>query len=137
LYSTENPLIIKLREVEGMEIRTTARHFELTDNLRKFAEDEIKRLEKYYDHIIDCHLTMSVEKSRQIAELTVKVYGTVLTSKAKAFDMYVAVEQVLAKMETQIKKYKSKLREKKTAKRASLKTQPIAPEVSIPDEDLE
>ena len=32
-----------------MEIRTTARHFELTDNLRKFAEQEIKRLEKYYD----------------------------------------------------------------------------------------
>ena len=108
-----------------MEIRITARHFELTDNLKKFAEDEIKRLEKYYDHIIDCHVTMSVEKSRQIAELTVKVYGTVLTSKAKAFDMYVAVEQVIAKMETQIKKYKSKLREKKTAKRASLKTQPL------------
>jgi len=103
LYSTENPLIIKLREVEGMEIRTTARHFELTDNLRKFAEDEIKRLEKYYDHIIDCHLTMSVEKSRQIAELTVKVYGTVLTSKAKAFDMYVAVEQVPPKWKRRLK----------------------------------
>jgi putative sigma-54 modulation protein len=120
-----------------MEIRTTARHFELTDNLKKFAEDEVKRLEKYYDHIIDCHLTMSVEKSRQIAELTVKVYGTVLTSKAKAFDMYIAVEQVISKMETQIKKYKSKLREKKTAKKASIKTMPVKSEVGIRDEDLE
>jgi putative sigma-54 modulation protein len=118
-----------------MEIRTTARHFELTDNLKKFAEDEIKRLEKYYDHIIDTHLTMSIEKSRQIAELTVKVYGTVLTSKAKAFDMYLAVEQVIAKMETQIKKYKSKLREKKTAKKASIKTQPVkSPESEVEDE---
>jgi putative sigma-54 modulation protein len=121
-----------------MEIRTTARHFELTDNLKKFAEEEIKRLEKYYDHIIDCHLTMSVEKSRQIAELTVKVYGTVLSSKAKAFDMYVAVEQVISKMESQIKKYKAKLREKKTAKKAALKTQPVAsPEVSVPEEEIE
>src|SRR5512138_2839569 len=99
-----------------MDIRTTARHFELTDNLKRFAEEEIKRLEKYYDHIIDTHLTMSVEKSRQIAELTVKVYGTVLTSKAKGFDMYITIEQVISKMESQIKKYKSKLREKKTAK---------------------
>lgn len=105
-----------------MEIRTTARHFQLTDNLRNFAEDEIKRLEKYYDHIIDTHLTMSLEKSRQIAELTVKVYGTVLTSKAKAFDMYVAVEQVITKMESQIKKYKAKLREKKTARKSAVKT---------------
>ena len=115
-----------------MEIRTTARHFELTDSLRGFAENEAKRLEKYYDHIIDIHITMSVEKSRQIAEVSVKVYGTVLTAKAKAFDMYVAVEQVVTKMESQIKKYKSKLREKKTAKKASQKTkmtQPIGVEV--------
>ncbi len=105
-----------------MEIRTTARHFQLTDNLKKYAEDEIKRLEKYYDHIIDTHLTMSVEKSRQIAELTVKVYGTVLTAKAKAFDMYVAVEQVISKMEVQIKKYKAKLRDKKGVRKSPPKT---------------
>jgi len=110
-----------------MEIRITARHFQLTDNLHKFAEEEIKRLEKYYDHIIGSELTLSVEKSsRQIAELTVKVYGTVLASKAKAFDMYIAVEQVIGKMETQIKKYKAKLRDKKAAKKSSLKTQPVA-----------
>ncbi len=108
-----------------MDIRTTARHFQLTDNLRKYSEDEIKRLEKYYDHIIDTHLIMSVEKSRQIAELTVKVYGTVLTSKAKAFDMYVAVEQVISKMETQIKKYKAKLRDKKEVKKSPPKTRPL------------
>ncbi len=105
-----------------MEIRTTARHFQLTDNLRKYAQDEIKRLEKYYDHIIDTHLTMSVEKSRQIAELTVKVYGTVLTAKAKGFDMYVAVEQVISKMEVQIKKYKAKLRDKKGVRKSPPKT---------------
>ena len=109
-----------------MEIRTTARHFDLTDNLKQFVESEIKRLEKYFDHIIDTHLTMSVEKSRQIAELTVKVYGTVLISKAKAFDMYVAVEQVIGKMETQIKKYKDRLKDKKGAKKAPLKTREVA-----------
>jgi putative sigma-54 modulation protein len=111
-----------------MEIRTTARHFELTDNLRKFAEEELKRLEKYYDHIIDCHLTMSVEKARQTAELTVKVYGTKLMSKAKAYDMYVAVEQVITKMETQIKKYKAKLRDKKGARKSPPKMRPVVTE---------
>jgi putative sigma-54 modulation protein len=119
-----------------MEIRTTARHFQLTDNLKKFAEDEIKRLEKYYDHIIDAHITMTVEKSRQTAELTLKVYGTILTSKAKAFDMYISVEQAVAKMEAQIKKYKAKLREKKTAKKASLKTQPLQLETSEVESEI-
>lgn len=120
-----------------MEIRTTARHFELTDNLKNFAENEVKRLEKYYDHIIDAHLTMSVEKSRQIAEITVKVYGTMLSAKSKGFDMYVTVEQVITKMESQIKKYKSKLREKKAAKKASPKTQGTAATSTGQSEDEE
>jgi len=111
-----------------MEIRTTARHFDLSDNLRQFAETEIKRLEKYFDHIIDTHLTMSVEKSRQTAELSVKVYGTVLVSKARAFDMYVAIEQVIGKMESQIKKYKDRLKSKKGVKKTPPKTREVSAE---------
>jgi len=118
-----------------MEIRTTARHFELTDSLRKFAEEEIKRLEKYYDHIIDCQLTMSVEKSRQTAELTLKVYGTKLMAKSKAYDMYVAIEQVVTKMEVQIKKYKAKLRDKKGVKKSPPKKRPVPREET--EEELE
>ena len=105
----------------------------MTDNLKQFVESEIKRLEKYFDHIIDTHLTMSIEKSRQKAELSVKVYGTLLISKAKAFDMYVAVEQVITKMETQIKKYKDRLKDKKMAKRSSPKKR----EVTTENEDIE
>jgi len=116
-----------------MEIRTTARHFQLSDNLKQFAENEIKRLEKYFDHIIDTHLTMSVEKSRQTAELSVKVYGTVLISKAKAFDMYMAVEQVITKMETQIKKYKARLKEKKGVRKSPVKNREVAADA----EDIE
>jgi ribosome-associated translation inhibitor RaiA len=36
--------------------------------------------------------------------------------------MYVAVEQVISKMETQIKKYKAKLRDKKGVKKSPPKT---------------
>ena len=108
-----------------MEIRISARHFELSDNLKDFSEEEINRLQKYYSNIINAELTMSVEKSRQIAELSVKVYGTLLTSKAKAFDMYLAVEQVVTKMERQIKKYKGKLKDKKGAKKSPPKTRPV------------
>ncbi len=108
-----------------MKVTVTARHFELTENLNKYAIDEINRLEKYFDHIIEAHLTMSIEKNRQIADLSVKVYGTVLTSKAKTYDMYIAIEQVVSKMETQIKKYKAKLKDKKGARREPPKSRPV------------
>lgn len=108
-----------------MQIKVTARHFNLTDSLNSYANSEIKRLEKYFDHIIDAQLTMSIEKNRQIADLSVKVYGTTLTSKAKTYDMYLAIEQVVSKMETQIKRYKAKLKDKKNARREPLKTRPV------------
>ena len=39
-----------------MEVRTTARHFELTKELKDLVKKEINRLERYYDQIIDSHL---------------------------------------------------------------------------------
>jgi putative sigma-54 modulation protein len=99
-----------------MQIRTTARHFELTDDLRDFAEKGIQKLGRYFNHIIDTHLILETEKSRMTAELKLKVYGTVLTSKHKSFDMYDSVEKVIGKMEGQLKRYKGKLKDKKIKK---------------------
>lgn len=117
-----------------MQVKVTARHFELTDNINNYAMEEIKRLEKYYDHIIDANLTMTIEKNRQIAELSVKVYRTILTSKAKTYDMYVAIEQVVSKMETQIKRYKAKLKSKKGVRKEPPKTRAIEPEGELVEE---
>lgn len=96
-----------------MQSRTTARHFELTDELKSFVEKEIQKLEKYFNNIIDTHLILDAEKSRMTAELKVKVHGTVLTSKVRSFDMYESVEKVIGKMEQQLKKYKERLKDKK------------------------
>jgi putative sigma-54 modulation protein len=111
-----------------MRIRTTARHFDLTEDLKSFAEKQIDKLGKYFNHIIDSHLILDMEKSRMTAELKVKVYGTVLTSKYRSFDMYDSVEKVIDKMETQIKKYKAKLTDKKAKKTSAIKTRMNVPE---------
>jgi putative sigma-54 modulation protein len=99
-----------------MQIRTTARHFDLTDDLKIFAEKQIGKLERYFNNIIDSHLILEMEKSRMSAELKLKVYGTVLTSKHRSFDMYDSVEKVIDKMEGQLKRYKGKLIDKKAKK---------------------
>ncbi len=104
-----------------MQSRTTARHFDLTEELKSFVEKEIGKLEKYFNNIIDTHLILDAEKSRMTAELKVKVHGTILTSKVRSFDMYESVEKVIGKMEQQLKKYKERLKDKKakTVQKAS------------------
>lgn len=100
-----------------MEIRTTARHFELTPELKDFVDKEINRLERYYDHIINSHLILEEEGYRKSAELNLKVYGTILTSQHSSNDFRTSIEAALTKMETQLKKYKSKLKERKFRER--------------------
>ena len=109
-----------------MQIRITARHFDLTSELKDFAEKQIGKLGRYFNNIIDSHLILDMEKSRMTAELKVKVYGTVLTSKHRSFDMYDSVEKVIDKMEVQIKKYKAKLTDKKAKKASAIKEKMIS-----------
>ena len=106
-----------------MQSRTTARHFDLTEELKSFVEKEIGKLEKYFNNIIDTHLILDAEKSRMTAELKVKVHGTILTSKVRSFDMYESVEKVIGKMEQQLKKYKERLKDKKA--KTVQKTSPL------------
>ena len=104
-----------------MENRITARHFDLTPELKEFVEKQISRLNRYFNHIIDCHIILDMEKSRATAELKVKVYGTILNSKESSFEMYASVEKVISKMEAQLKKYKGKLKDTKPKKTKAIK----------------
>ena len=120
-----------------MQIRTTARHFDLTDDLKDFAEKQITKLERYFNQIIDAHLIMEMEKSRMTAELKMKVYGTVLTSKHRSFDMRDSVERVIDKMEIQLKRYKERLKDKKAKKAQKASPLRRGTEAASPEEEFE
>lgn len=101
-----------------MQVKLTSRHFELDQGLRTFAEQEISKLKRYFNNIIDAHLILEQEKSRLTAELTVKVYGTTLVAKSNGFEPRSAVEEVTDIMQGRLKKYKAKLQDKKAKGRS-------------------
>jgi putative sigma-54 modulation protein len=95
-----------------MQSRVTARHFELTDSLREHVNSRSRHLERFFDRIIDLHWVLDVDKHRHIADLSAKVHGTMLTGSAETSDMRVSVDEVAEKMESQLKKYKSRLKDR-------------------------
>jgi putative sigma-54 modulation protein len=105
-----------------MKIRITARHFDLTPELKDFATKEINGLDRFFDQIIDTHLILEAEGYRKRAELNLKVYGTVLTSQHSSDDFRTSIEGALDKMKRQLKKYKSKLKGRKFRQRKGGKT---------------
>jgi len=58
-----------------------------------------------------------VEKFRHIADVTLGVDGTWIKGIEETDDMYSAIDQVMDKLEKQVKKYRSKIRNRRTENR--------------------
>lgn len=109
--------ITRKKKGEKMQTFITARHFDISENQRNRAENGVKKLEKFFDHIIDCHIVMSVEKSRQVVEITLNVYEHTLKSIAESHDMNLSLDSAFQKAERQLKKFHDKLKSRKRLNR--------------------
>lgn len=96
-----------------MRVSITARHFELTNELKSYVREEIDKLTRFFDSIISATVVLEVEGYRHSAEISVRVYGTTLTGRGVSDQVKSAVEQAIDKLKTQLKKYKGKLKDKR------------------------
>ena len=96
-----------------MKITIVGRGIDVTEGLRSAVEDKIGKLERYFSADTEAHVTLSVEKERQKIEVTIPVKGNIIRSEQVSTDMYVSIDLVEEVIERQLKKYKSKLIDKK------------------------
>ena len=94
-----------------MEITVTFRHTEPIESLKEYAEDKISKLKKYLDTPLEAHIVLSVEKFRHQADITLSLNGTRIKAVEETEDMYSAIDQVMDKIEKQVKRHISKIRD--------------------------
>ncbi|MDD5559673.1 ribosome-associated translation inhibitor RaiA [Candidatus Methylomirabilis sp.] len=92
-----------------MQITITTRNIENTEALKRYAEEKIARLQKFVDQITSVHIILSVEKHRQIAEVTLHVRELTIRGEESSTDLYSAIDLVADKIERQILRYKEKI----------------------------
>ena len=97
-----------------MDITVTFRHTEPMESLRDYAEDKISKLKKYLDFPVEAHIVLTVEKFRHQADVTVDVNGTRIKAVEETGDMYSAIDQVMDKIEKQVKRHISKMRSRRS-----------------------
>ena len=98
-----------------MNIKITSRHFKSHESLSEYAKAAIEELTHYYDGIIKAEVIFSYEKAREsikIAEISLSVYGKVLTGVGRSEAFEKSVDLAIGKIKTRLKKYKDKLHEK-------------------------
>jgi putative sigma-54 modulation protein len=92
-----------------MQLTVTGRNLEVTDALRAYAEEKLRRLTKYLENIVTVHVVLSVEKHRQIAEVTLRVRELTIRAEESTEDLYSSIDLVMEKLERQILRYKERI----------------------------
>jgi putative sigma-54 modulation protein len=87
---------------------------EPTESLRTYAEEKVSKIKKYLDFPIEAHVVLTVEKFRHIADVNLSVNGTMIKGLEETGDMYSAIDQVMDKIEKQLKRHRSKIRNRRT-----------------------
>ena len=87
-----------------MKIIFTGRHAEVTESLKRFAEERLSKMSTYIDDIIDIHTIFSVEKHRHRADISLRSRTGVFIAGAETGDMQQSLSQAIDKLETQAHK---------------------------------
>jgi putative sigma-54 modulation protein len=85
----------------------------VTPRLREYVERKVGKLDRYLPSIDEARIDLTVENTRsaahsQVAQLTVRVRGTILRAEERTNDMFASIDVVLDKMYRQIARYKGK-----------------------------
>ena len=92
-----------------MNIIVNGRHLDLTPALKNYAEEKIKKFERYFSNITEAVVTLSIEKYRHKAEVLLKANGVMIQAEGVTAEIYSSIDEVVEKLDKQVKKYKEKL----------------------------
>jgi putative sigma-54 modulation protein len=100
-----------------MDITISFRHINADENLKKYVEEKLSRLQKYVEIPLDLHVVLSIErKYRQRVDVTFTLNGVVINAHEVMNDMYAAVDKILDKLEMRLKRYRDKVKQYREAK---------------------
>ena len=92
-----------------MRLMITGRHVVITSALRQYIETKMRRLDRYGVRLTTLQVLLGVEKFHHAAEAIGIFHGRRLQAKASTQEMYASIDQVVDRLETQIRKVKDRI----------------------------
>ena len=114
-----NFFIRREEEVIDMSITVTGRKMPVTDALRMYAEEKIGNSMKVMDiNPLDAEVVLHVEKNPanatpDICEVTLRTKGHIVRVEESEEDMYAAIDVAAAKVLRQLRKFKTRVLDRK------------------------
>ena len=94
-----------------MNLQISGHHLEVSPAIRDYVSQKLQKVTRHFDHIIDIHVVLSVEKLNQKAEVTLHVPGKDIFVESIDPNLYAAVDDITDKLDRQVQKYKQKIQD--------------------------
>ena len=89
----------------------------VTKAIKEYIEDKLGRLDKYYDNKdIDCKVVVRSKNNLQTIEVTIPLNKIILRAEESEKDLYAAIDLVVDKLEGQIRKNKTRIKNRYESK---------------------
>ncbi len=112
-----------------MNVEYTGRQFEITPAIRKEVEAGLNKISKFLGETFKSKVILTAEKSRRIAEITIKRRNHPIVGLAESQDMSAAISEALDHIEKQALKHNGRKRDTKRVTKSKWKRE--APEVEL------
>ena len=118
-----------------MRLQVKGKNVEVTDSIREYAEEKLSKLERQLADPTRVELELAVERNpsisqNHVAEATIWTKGPILRAREASADHKASIDQLVDKLERQVKRY----REKRRSRRQQVPAAEI-PEDAIPIEE--
>jgi putative sigma-54 modulation protein len=96
-----------------LRLQVKGKNLDVTDSIRTYAEQKLKKLDKQLNAATEVELELRVEKNpsiaaNQIAEATVWTKGPTLRAREASEDMRASIDQLTEKLVRQVRHYRDK-----------------------------
>ena len=97
-----------------MEISIRGDKIVVTDAIRDYVTEKFERLDKYFEtpEEITAYVNVKVQNLEQIIEVTIPTTKFTLRAEERHDDLYAAIDLVMDKLERQIRKNKTRIKNK-------------------------
>ena len=92
-----------------MKFQYSEKKVKLPENVHAYAEKKVMKLGRYFEGDAEALVVFSVEKNRNVVELTVRGAGTWFRACEATSDMFASIDAAVGTIEGQIRKNKTRL----------------------------
>lgn len=96
-----------------MQVSMTFRHMDASEATQMYAQERLDKIKKFFRDPVSAHWVFEVDKHRAYtADFQVTLHdGTVFKALETTHDMHTAIDLVMEKMESQVRRYKERIRQ--------------------------